>query len=298
MKKLRKGDTIGLISPASFPKEKDIGKAIKKIEELGYKVKLGKNVGKKYFSMAGTDDERASDIMDMFLDKEIKAIISLRGGYGCIRLLEKLDYNIIKNNPKIFVGYSDLTALHMAFYTKSNLKSFHGPMGASNFAREIDDITIESFFNMVSQNIEDTYIGNSDVKFLSHGIAKGELVGGNLAVLTSLIGSEYDLDYKDKVLFLEDIGENTYKIDRMLWQLKNKGVFNEVSGIILGDFSYCEKSSDEDMNLEEVFKDHFENLYKPVVMNFKSGHCEPMITLPFGEKILIDSKKEFIKILK
>ncbi len=298
MKLLKKGDTIGLISPASITKEEDVILAIENLKSLGFNVKVGKNVGKKYFSFAGTDEEKIEDLHSMFEDKEVDGIVSLRGGYGCIRLLDRINYEIIKNNPKPFVGFSDLTALHMAFYTKCELQTFHGPMAVSNFGKlEVNKITLEDFFKNLTTNISGEAIGNSNIEFIAEGEVEGVLVGGNLSVLTSLIGSEFDLDYTDKILFLEDIAEPTYKIDKMLWQLKNMGVYKKIKGIILGDYNDCEKADESYMSLDEVFDSHFKNAKFPVIKNFQSGHCEPMYTLPLGRKVKISSKDKKVIII-
>ncbi|MGL4935172.1 MAG: S66 peptidase family protein [Cetobacterium sp.] len=295
MKKLKKGDTIGLVSPANSV---DLGKlksAIENLKSIGFKIKLGKNADKSWYSFAGTDLERAEDINELFKDDEVDGIMCVRGGYGAIRLLNLLDYEMIKNNLKPFIGYSDITSLHMAFSKKCNLKTFHGPMAASNFSGDYTKETLNHFLKVMETN-DDYYLENISKKlgFYNKLSSKGELVGGNLAVLVSSLGTEFDYDYFGKILFLEDIGESTYKIDRMLWQLKNFGVFDKVAAVILGDFANCEKSAESDMSLKEVFDNHFKEFDKPVIFDLESGHCNSMLTLEFGKILEIDGDKRTI----
>lgn len=295
MKKLKKGDTIGLVSPANSVDLEKLKSAAENLERFGFKVKLAKNADKSWYSFAGTDLERANDINEFFRDDEVDTIMCVRGGYGGIRLLNHLDYELIKKNPKPFIGYSDITSMHMAFSKKCNLKTYHGPMAASNFSGDYDEKTLNHFLKVMEKN-EDYHLENfsKELKFYNSLSSKGELIGGNLAVLVSSLGTEFDYDYTGKILFLEDIGESTYKIDRMLWQLKNFGVFEKISGVILGDFANCEKSADNDMSLKDVFDSHFEKFDKPVISNLESGHCTPMLTLEFGKILEIDGVRKTI----
>ena len=242
-KKLRKGDLIGIISPASSPDDLSlIESGVKYIEGLGYHTILGNNVGKSRGYLAGTDAERVDDIHQMFGDKKVKAIFCLRGGYGAFRLLDKIDYKIIRNNPKIFVGFSEITALQMAFLQKANLITFAGPMVVPNFSKEVSTYTEENFWRMITstKKLGKVKLPELDkLPSLNSGIAAGRLVGGNLAVFVSLLGTKYLPDLNNKILFLEDINEPPYKIDRMFNQLRLNKVFKKVKGIILGSFVDC-----------------------------------------------------------
>lgn len=297
MQILKKGDLIGLVAPASYMDEEKLKSAIKNIESLGYKVRVGESVKNRWHSFAGEDFARAKDINTFFRDEDIKAIMCVRGGYGSIRLLNLLDYEMIKKNPKIFIGYSDITSIHMALYKKCNMRTYHGPMAVSNLSGEYNRDTLEHFLEVVTEDKTIQKLDNfgKELKFFNDKNCEGIVVGGNLATLISNIGTEYDLDYTDKILFLEDIGENTYKIDRMLWHLKNLGIFDKVAGVLLGDFSDCEKSGENDMELEEVFNSHFNGYDKPVCYNFQSGHCTPMQTLVLGDKLKIDGKGKILE---
>lgn len=299
-KKLKKGDTIGIIAPASCTTYEKVLEAKKNIEDMGYQVILGECTKKQWYSYAGTDEERAEEINSFFADKSIDAIICMRGGYGCNRLIELLDFEVIKRNPKIFVGYSDITTLHIALNEKANLITFHGPMAVSNFTGNYNRDTYENFIEMLSNSKYEQSIKNitKELKVLNEGRAKGKLVGGNLATLIATLGTEYDLDYNGKILFLEDVGEKTYKIDRFLNQLKKHGVFEKIEGLVLGDFKNCIQDSEKDMTLLEVFQNYFKELKKPVIYNFESGHSEPMLTLPLGAICEIDTYNKELKVLE
>ena len=299
-KKLKKGDTIGIIAPASCTTYEKVLEAKKNIEDMGYQVILGECTKKQWYSYAGTDEERAEEINSFFADKNIDAIICMRGGYGSNRLIELLDFEIIKRNSKIFVGYSDITTLHIALNEKANLITFHGPMAVSNFTGNYNRDTYENFIEILSNSKYEQSIKNitKELKVLNEGRAKGKLVGGNLATLIATLGTEYDLDYNGKILFLEDIGEKTYKIDRFLNQLKKHGVFEKIEGLVLGDFKNCIQDSEKDMTLLEVFQNYFKELKKPVIYNFESGHSEPMLTLPLGAICEIDTYNKELKVLE
>ena len=299
-KKLKKGDTIGIIAPASCTTYEKVLEAKKNIEDMGYQVILGECTKKQWYSYAGTDEERAEEINSFFADKNIDAIICMRGGYGSNRLIELLDFEIIKRNSKIFVGYSDITTLHIALNEKANLITFHGPMAVSNFTGNYNRDTYENFIEILSNSKYKQSIKNitKELKVLNEGRAKGKLVGGNLATLIATLGTEYDLDYNGKILFLEDVGEKTYKIDRFLNQLKKHGVFEKIEGLVLGDFKNCIQDSEKDMTLLEVFQNYFKELKKPVIYNFESGHSEPMLTLPLGAICEIDTYNKELKVLE
>lgn len=299
-KRLKKGDTIGIIAPASCTSYEKVLEAKKNIENMGYRVILGECTKKAWYSYAGTDEERAKEINDFFKNKEIDAIICMRGGYGCNRLVELVDFQIIKENPKIFIGYSDITTLHMAINEKTGLVTFHGPMAVSNFLNGYNEETYRHFMEVLSVPQEKRELKNfsKNLEIINGGKCQGKVVGGNLATLIATLGTEYDLDYKGKILFLEEIGEKTYKIDRFLNQLKKHGVLEKIEGVILGDFRNCPPDSEKDMSLLEVFYDYFRDLRKPVVFNFESGHSEPMLTLPLGALCEIDGDNRKITILE
>lgn len=300
-KRLRKGDVIGIISPASSVEDETlIKKGIEYLEGLGYRAELGKNLGKQRGYLAGTDEERVEDIHQMFRDKNIQAIFCLRGGYGAFRLLDKIDYQLIKKNPKIFVGFSEITSLQMAFLTKANLVTFSGPMIASHFANDVSGYTEEKFWRMLTSKSKPENIILSDEQIKSTvkiNKASGRIIGGNLAVFTAMIGSGYLPSLKDRILLLEEISEPPYKIDRMLNQLRLHKVFDKVSGVILGNFVDCEEPDKKknSWTLEEVFEDYFKKLKIPVIRSFQHGHSKNIFTIPMGININLNFKKRRIE---
>src|SRR3989339_641878 len=206
--KLIPGDTIGIIAPSGVIKDYEMLEAsIKNIEERGYKVKLGNNIKSKKWYLAGSDEERCNDLMDFFVDPEVKAIFTARGGYGCARILDYINFDLIKQNPKILMGYSDITALHSTIYNHTGLITFHGPLVASDLGRqELSEFTIDNMWNMLETEFKLPYILKNSHKSvcINIGKAKGELIGGNLAIICSLMGTKYSYNFADKILFIED----------------------------------------------------------------------------------------------
>ncbi|MDQ7815741.1 MAG: LD-carboxypeptidase [Melioribacteraceae bacterium] len=301
-KKLKPGDVIGIISPASSPDDlTKINRGVEYLEKLGYRVEVGKNVGLQEGYLAGTDQQRLTDIHSMFSNKIIKAIFSIRGGYGSGRLLDKINYKLIRNNPKIFVGYSDICALQMAFYSKCGLITFAGPMVAVDFHDEVSKFTEEVFWRTITSNKKIGRLSNPrNEKFytLNKGRTSGRIIGGNLSVMTSLIGTEYFPKIKDSVLILEDINEAPYRVDRMFNQLRLGKIFKQIRGIILGHFVNCVESNPEtkSFSLNEVVIEYFQNLKLPVVYNVRHGHIKENLTIPFGIRCNMNATKGFIEI--
>jgi muramoyltetrapeptide carboxypeptidase len=237
----------------------------------------------------------------MFHNKNVKAIFSIRGGYGSGRLLDKIDYKLIRNNPKIFVGYSDITALQMAFFTKTGLVTFGGPMVAVDFHDEISPFTEEVFWRTITSNKKIGRIQNPrKEKFylLNKGRGQGRLLGGNLSILTSLMGTEYLPKLKDSILLLEDANEAPYRIDRMFNQLRLAKILKQVSGIILGHFVDCYETdpAKRSFTLNEVIIEYFQNSQLPVLYNVKHGHIKENITIPYGVKCVLNATRGFIEI--
>ena len=301
-KPLSPGATLGIIAPASAPPDpKNVDRACAVLEKLGYRIKLAPNVRKRNGYLAGTDRERASDLMRMFTDKSVDAILCVRGGYGTARLLPLLDYQTIRANPKIFVGYSDITSLHCAFLVKSGLISFHGPMLNSEFAlADLPDFTIQSFLCCLASqkaplNLATGYEGQT-VKILRRGIAHGQLIGGNLALLCTVIGTPWQPEFKNRILFLEDVGEAPYRFDRMLTHLLNCGLLQQVAGIAFGLNADCTdpqaKSAKEyRQTLEEVLKERLLPLKIPLITGLPFGHVPHNATLPVGIQVELNANR-------
>lgn len=298
-KKLKLGDTIGVISPASPEKIEVIDKGIETIENLGFKVKVGKNLYSKKGFFAGGDLERAKDIMDMFLDDNVKLILCMRGGYGSMRIIEYLDFEEIKKHPKLFMGFSDITILLNNIYQKSGLITFHGPMVSSNL---LDTYTLKSFLDTLTISKNEFNISNPDhlpMECSINGISEGMVVGGNLCLICSTLGTPYEIDTNDKILFIEEISEAPYKIDRMLTQLLLNNKLQNCRGFILGQFKDCGLPNyDRSFTLEEVLEDRIFSLKKPTLNHFMSGHSYPKLTLPIGANVRIDCNIGEIKILE
>ena len=293
-KKLKKGDTIGIVAPANSSSKDKILRSKEKLEKFGYKVKLGEHIFDTWHSFAGIDKNRILDINNFFKDPEVDVIMCLRGGYGSIRIVEWLDIGIIRKNPKIFIGYSDITTLHTILNQQVGLVTFYGPMAVSNFL-DIEKITIDSFLESVETTQPREIKNPVKLRSMVGGKAVGIVAGGNLITLMGDMGTPNELDFKGKILFIEEIMEPTYKIDRALTQLLNAGKLGQLNGIILGDFNNCIPASEYDMSLMDVLEDRLKDLGIPIIYNFQSGHCKPMVTLPLGIKLEIDGDRLTIR---
>lgn len=308
-KALQKGDTVGLISPGFSVEEASVEYAVNHFTNWGFIPKLGNNVGKTYGYLAGTDEERASDLMAMFLDPEVKAIWCLRGGYGCTRILPLLDFDKIRANPKLIIGYSDITALHLAIHERAKLVTFHGPIAAS-VPSEYTRLNVESLIypgifpkTIYSSEVNEKQGATSNIfKYypIREGKATGELVGGNLSLIAALTGTGFLPSFKGKLVFLEDVGEKPYEIDRMLVQLFQGTDLAEAAGIILGVFEDCERETGDDkgFTIHDLFKTFFEPLKIPVAYGFSFGHIKDQCTLPVGVLAEMDTRQKTIRIME
>ncbi|MEM9548863.1 MAG: LD-carboxypeptidase [Bacteroidota bacterium] len=294
---LNSGDTIALIAPGSSIPEEKIEKAKSNLHSLGLKTVEGRFIREKYGYTAGKDQERISDIHWAFGDNAIDAIWCIRGGYGCTRLLPHLNYDLIKKNPKILIGYSDITALHMAIFKKTGLTTFHGPVGSSEFTSFTSDYVKKMLFSSISgQTIE--HYDPSEVITLSRGTAKGKLIGGNLSLISAMCGTKYLPSAKGKIVFLEDIDEKPYRIDRMLVQLEQAWDLKKAKGIILGEFEGCDSDSDRSLTLLETLENHFKGCRIPVLYKMPLGHIDNQATYPIGIKAEMDAEKKKIVLLE
>lgn len=292
-KKLKKGDTIGIIAVSGKIKEYErILRAKAFFEKSGYSVIVSDTCRTSHRYMAGNNDDECINILhDFFLDKNIDMILCARGGYGTLRLINKIDWDIIRNHPKIFAGYSDITILLNMIYKKAGLITFHSPMANGDFGDNIEEYTKNNFFSVLEGIITD--LEAQDGKTYYNGKAKGRLWGGNLASLNSLCGIDFIPD-DDLILFLEDLNEPVYKIDRMLTQLFNINKLREnVKGIVLGEFKDI-----EDKNLlDEVIQEFADSLKIPVHGGFKITHGKIKDTVPVGIKALFDADEGLIHII-
>jgi muramoyltetrapeptide carboxypeptidase len=290
-KALRKGETIGLISPSShcaYPEK--IGQAISYLEKNGYRVKPSSHLNCIDTDPAIADSEKLHDIHEMFSDPRVKAIFCLRGGAGAARLLSKLDYNLIAANPKILAGYSDITALSLALYAKTGLISFSGPMVATELYAP-SPYTEEHFWGMLTsgtyaQSIEN-HAGHM-VSAIREGCTEGQLIGGNLSVLSSMIGTPFLPSFKDTLLFLEDINEPAYRIDRMLSHLSNAGLLSRCNAILFGQFSSEPPEKSENERLKNIFEYYSAlNRDAAVLSGLSYGHIRDLMTIPVGARFKV-----------
>lgn len=300
-KPLKKGDTIGLIGPASPTPAREVEWSVKKIEELGFNVVVGESCYATHGYLSGKDQLRADDVNGMFKDKAIDGIWCIRGGYGTPRILDMIEYESILENPKVFIGYSDITALHIAINQRCNLVTFHGPMVSTDFIYNLDDFTYKSLIENLMEAKPLGLITNPndvDIKTLVPGKCQGEIIGGNLSLLACTTGTPYEVDTKGKILFIEEVDEEPYRIDRMLTQLKLSGKLDDAEGFILGQWTNCiAEKPEKSLTLMEVLSEIISPLGKPTIYNVMAGHCSPALTLPFGvsAKLDADNKKLFIE---
>lgn len=283
-KRIQKGDTVGVIAPASPPNKETLQKGLSFLEQdLGLSVKMGNHLYKEYGYLAGEDAARVEDLEAMFKDEEVKAIICACGGYGTARIAEAINYEVIKNNPKVFWGYSDITYLHTAIRQKTGLVTFHGPMLASDIGNDDVHPRSKESFKQLFKADQVMYTEEiSPLHTFVEGEVEGELVGGNLCLLTSALGTPYEIDTKGKLLLIEDIHEEPRNIDRYLNQLWLAGKLNEIAGLVIGDFADCEPSSKQTLTLDEVLIHYINLIKKPAISGFKIGHCNPHVGIPLG----------------
>jgi muramoyltetrapeptide carboxypeptidase len=304
-KRLEKGATIGLVTPGGPIRKEQLDETIEKLEKLGFKTYHTPSVLAQYGYFAGTDQQRAEDLMHHFTNKKVDAILAVRGGYGAIRILDLLDYDLIRKNPKAFIGYSDVTALLCAFYEKSGLVSFHGPVGISTF-NEFSITSLEKVVIKPKRHYKFPYKREKntaenpehDLYTIRGGKAKGELIGGNLSVIDSMIGSKFEPNFKNKIVYLEEVHESTYKVDKMLVHLLQATNIKKASGIVLGVFAGCNKGDEPKLSLKEAITALLKPLGIPVSYGFPFGHISTKITLPTGVKAKFNATKNTLKLLE
>ncbi|UWX04670.1 LD-carboxypeptidase [Pseudoxanthomonas sp. NC8] len=304
---LQPGDTVGLVSPSSATDDPiDLQLAAEAMQALGLKVTAGPHLGSRRGHLAGSDAERAGDLNAMFADHDVRAIICVRGGSGAARLLPLLDYAMIRRNPKALLGYSDITALHNALLSKAGLVSFHGPIGSGSwnsfnadqfrrvfFARELVE------YRNPSDPGDELVPRQNRTMAIHGGIARGELVGGNLSVLSALAGSRYLPDFSGRILFLEDVGEAPYRIDRMLTTLKLAGALDHLAGFVFGQCSECDPGGGfGSLTVPQILDDHFGPLQIPAYRGAMIGHIRQQFILPVGGKVEMDADAGTLRMLE
>jgi len=299
-KRLSAGDTIGIIAPASGAEKEKFDAAVAMFEAMGYKTKVGKYARGDRGIFSGTDKERLHDLMWAFTDKDVDAVWCIRGGDGAPRILPDIDFDVIKKNPKIFVGYSDITSLHVAISQATGLVTFHGPGASSTFS----DYTKPHVFDLLTGAAAPYKIELADAnrekgkqaplfqtETITKGKCRGKLIGGNLSLLAALAGTPYALrDLKGKILFIEDVNERPYRIDRMLTQLRQSADLKSLAGVALGIFDGCEPPAGKpSQTAQDVIKDRLGDLGVPVVYGLSFGHIRDQCTLPVGTEAELDA---------
>ena len=304
--RLAPGDTVALVGPASATfRRQDLDIARESLEALGFRVKIGGHVLDRHGYLAGQDADRARDINQFFADRDVRAVLPIRGGWGSSRLLPHLDFGVIRSNPKVLLGYSDITALLLAVHAQTGLVTFHGPNGLGrwdeysvDYVRRVlmqaEAVTFENPRKLSERNAL-TPIEHR-IETITPGRARGRLLGGNLTVLTTIIGSDYLPAWDDAILFLEDVDEGYYRIDRMFTQMKLAGILPRIKGFVFGTCAECSEGEGfGNLTLEEIFADHIRPLGVPAWSGAMIGHQTPQWTLPVGLEVEIDADRGTIR---
>jgi muramoyltetrapeptide carboxypeptidase len=297
---LEPGDGVGIIAPASPPPDpKAVDRVVTQVEQLGFKPKLGRHVRARLGFLAGSDRDRAADLMGMFEDPAVRGIICLRGGYGTARLLDRLDYALIRRQPKVFAGYSDITSLHCAFAMKSGLVSFHSPMlneglGGAKFPPFSNKSFLRTVCRAEAAGSICAGYRRKTVTTIRRGVAEGRLLGGNLSLLVTTLGTPFQSNFRNRILFFEDIGEEPYRLDRLLTHLMNAGLLQQLAGVAVGVNRDCEdpkvrKKRECRQSCADVLTERLKPLGVPVVTGLPFGHQPLNATLPIGVRARLDA---------
>lgn len=307
---LRAGDTVGLVTPATYVSDPDrLWLAQRTIEALGLRCRMGRSVGRREGYLGGTIRERVEDLHGMFADPEVKAVFCVRGGYGAAGLLDSLDYALIRKNPKIFLGYSDITALHLAIHRMTGLATFHGPVVLSG----LSDWTLEHFRRALFETKPLGRLSNPPEarpirprhpwRAVRPGKARGPLIGGNLTLISTTLGTPYEIQTEGRILFLEDVGEEPYSIDRMLTHLRLAGKFRGIRGLVWGECASCrprefQPGFESTFSTGEVVQNILGGLDVPVLSGLVIGHTDDQLTLPLGVEAELDADAGTLTILE
>jgi muramoyltetrapeptide carboxypeptidase len=306
--RLKPGALVGVVAPSGVLDDSQAERLVRNLENFGVRVKMAANVRASHGGYAGTVAERVDDLHAMFRDREVEAIWCARGGSGCTALLPRLDYELLRRNPKILVGYSDVTALHLGLLRRAGLVSFHGPVATSTFsdysAANLRAVLMEAEptrkFEVAEPNFaramdEPQYESRTYVE----GVATGRLAGGNLSVVAAMVGTPYGLTAAPDLLFLEEVGEAPYRIDRMLTQLRQAGILGAAAGTMLGVFQRCESTDGEpSLTLQEVLQEHFAHGSRPAGYGYSFGHIAHQVTLPVGIRARMDTRAQTLTLLE
>lgn len=298
--RLKKGGHIRIIAPASPPNLRSLTVGVEKLRKMGYKVTFGENIRKlkRIGYLSAPDNDRARELESAFMDDSVDAIFCARGGYGSLRILPLIDFDIIKEHPKIFLGYSDITALHIAINQKTDLITFHGPMPAVDY-ETIPDTFLKYMMDFLAGETTDlTSQITRIVGVLVEGEAEGKSAGTNFSLVTSLIGTEYQLKSHDRILFLEDVATSIYDIDRYMAELWLTKTLYRVKGLVFGDFTQIPVDEGPTPSLQEIIYYYVSNMKKPAIYGLPFGHGSDQMIIPLNVRIKISTEEPFIKLLE
>jgi muramoyltetrapeptide carboxypeptidase len=289
---LAPGDTLGLIAPSGGVQEPNrVERAAERLGALGFRVKQGPGCGASWGYFAGKDSIRAADINAFFADPEVDGIVCLKGGYGTPRILDHIDYASIARNPKVFVGYSDVTGLHLALGKTCGLVTFHGPMPSSDMLPEFDEFSRASWRAALMTTGPLGMLINPEARRLERivgGTARGTVAGGNLSLVAATMGTPYEIDARGRILFFEDVDEAPYRVDRMLTQLRLAGKFEQCAGVLLGTWKDCvPREGKPSLSLAQVFEEVIAPAGKPIAFGLQAGHGAPALTFPLGVEAVL-----------
>ena len=308
-KALRRGDAVSIIAPAGPVDRERIERALERLRKRGFRTKTHGDIYRSRGYLAGDDETRANELMAAFRDPETTAIWCARGGYGVARLLDRIDFDVIRRHPKVLIGFSDITALHMAVHQRTDLVTFHGPNLQDGFGgrEEMPPANEAALWRAVlaeeqssatqGYTVDLTEIEGAEFQSLREGASRGRLVGGNLAVLVGLMGTPFEVDTAGRILFLEDVGERLYRIDRYLSQLWLARKLRAAAGIMLGSFSFNDgEPADSQEAVMTLLEDYFKRLDVPVLAGFPAGHAKHNLTLPIGALVEIDADRKQVRV--
>ncbi len=306
--RLRFGDTIGVIAPGGYTDDEAIARSVAKIEQLGFRARLGVHLREVHGNYAGSVEHRLADLHAMFSDPEVKAIWCIRGGSGCISLLSAIDYRLLRANPKILIGYSDITALHLAIHRHAGLVTFHGPVAGSGWSDYSNrhmlavlmepqpEYTIPMAPENAARALEEPHFA---IRTAVHGQASGPLMGGNLSMVAALAGTPYAADFRKALLFIEEVNEAPYRIDRWLTQLDLAVGLRHAAGVMIGICENCVANDGEiSLTLQETLDLHLKRLSTPAVSGYSFGHIRHQFTLPVGIHARLDTLRQTVTLLE
>jgi muramoyltetrapeptide carboxypeptidase len=310
--RLRRGDLVGLVAPGGYTSDAAIEKAVRHIEALGFRVKQGAWLREVWGNYGGTVAARIADLHGMFRDPDVKAIWAIRGGSGCISLLKHLDYPLIRSHPKVLLGYSDITALHLAIHRHAGLVTFHGPVASSTPSTYSDQHMLAVLTDpqpsytipMAPENArraleEPLKASHYAVRTVHGGVATGPLIGGNLSLVSALAGTPYAADFRDSLLFIEEVNEEPYRIDRWMTQLDLAVGLDRAAGVMIGICDNCGPQGEgASLTLDQTFDVHLQPLKVPAVTGYSFGHIRNQFTLPVGVRATLDTAAQTVTLLE